>query len=256
MSKESKELHDYQIRCAEQESLIELLEKEVKRLNLSLKLAKDRNRRLTTMLVGPNPFTEKPVHPASDTQGGEEKNVEPNIPSNTTEGNSSEDSNSGENQDKEEEPFDIDKFSPPGNEISPHKFKSYKEQITFECREFLKNYSFPDFYKEIAKDIIGQENGLTKLLAVIYNYIRTLSLGERPEKCNTVILTAPSGNGKSALFKSLAAFFETTISSLVCSRKDASRLVPSGYRGTTVNTVMSDFLSHDEYIDEQRYGFL
>lgn len=136
------------------------------------------------------------------------------------------------------------------------KFKTYKEKVTYECQEFLKTYSFNGFYEKISKDILGQEIGLKRILALIYNYVYTLSLGEKPECCNTVMLTAPSGNGKTALFKSLKEFFKAEIPSLVCSRKDASKLVPEGYKGTVVRTVLLDFMSCSNRSTEQMYGFL
>ncbi|MBR2408376.1 MAG: AAA family ATPase [Lachnospiraceae bacterium] len=254
MSEESQELRQYEIRCAEQQNLIELLEKEVKRLNISLRQAQAHNQRLTAMLLGQPPFPESSKQSASDTKKEDEENKEPNATPNTAENASSEDNDSCKGQDDSEEPFDFDKY--PFPEDNSSEFKSYKEQIAYECQEFLKKYTFPAFYNEISKDIIGQEDGLKKMLAVIYNYIHTLALGERPEKCTAVILTAPSGNGKSALYKSLSTFLKTAIPCLVCSRKDASRLVPSGYRGQTVNSVLADFGPNEKHRNEQKFGIL
>jgi len=255
MSEESKELHKYQIQCAEQQELIELLEREIERLKNDLKAIHTHNQRLTAMLLKQTPFPEAQNQSVQDIPKKEEKeNQEPDDAPGTEEISPPEDDNSDEDSDDDEEPFDFDKH--PFPESSASKHKSYKEQIAYECQEFLKKYPFPAFYNEISKDIIGQESGLTKILAVIYNYIHTLASGERPEKCTAVMLTAPSGNGKSALFKSLSEFFKTALPSLVCSRKDAGRLVPSGYRGPTVNSVLSDFISFGEYRGEQKIGIL
>jgi len=250
-SKELQELHKYQIQCAEQEGLIELLEKEIKRLTTALSHAQAHNRRLTIMLL------EQPAAPkqSSAKTKKEDENKEPNDTTGTEETSPPVDDNSSRASDDTEEPFDIEKFPFPLDGAAP-SFKTYKEQVEYECQEFLKKYSFPDFYNEISKEIIGQEDGLKKMLAVIYNYIHTLALGERPEKCTAVILTAPSGNGKSALYKSLSTFLKTAIPCLVCSRKDASRLVPAGYRGQTVNSVLADFGPNEKHRNEQKFGIL
>lgn len=154
--------------------------------------------------------------------------------------------------DAEDCPY-INEDDPPKEEEKP---KTYKEKLIYECKEFIKHYSFSAFFKAISVDIIGQEEGLKRLLAVLYNFLYTLSLGETPERCNTALLTAPSGNGKSALFKALKEFFEAEIPSLVCSRKDASRLTPEGYRGTTVNNILSEFAPYHKFDLQQRYGIL
>lgn len=250
-SKELQELHKYQIQCAEQEGLIEFLEKEIKRLTTALSHAQAHNRRLTIMLL------EQPAAPkqSSAKTKKEDENKEPNDTTGTEEAPPPTDDSSGKTSDDTEELFDFEKFPFPLDDAAP-SFKTYKEQVAYECQEFLKKYSFPAFYNEISKEIIGQEDGLRKILAVIYNYIHTLALGERPEKCTAVILTAPSGNGKSALYKSLSTFLKTAIPCLVCSRKDASRLVPSGYRGQTVNSVLADFGPNEKHRNEQKFGIL
>lgn len=279
MSKKLDELQGYEIRCAEQEDIIEMLEREIERLNKSLWSVQAENRRLAVMLISQPPTkpTQTPADPNNNKEDDNKKN-ESSAKSDKDESTLSEETPSDETKntehgDKTDEdvcPYEndeecpfvdaedcpyINEDDPPKEEERP-KPKTYKEKLVYECKEFLEKYSFSAFFKAISMDIIGQEEGLKRLLAVLYNFLYTLSLGETPERCSTALLTAPSGNGKSALFKALKEFFEAEIPSLVCSRKDASRLTPEGYRGTTVNNILSEFAPYHKFDLQQRYGIL
>ena len=270
-----QELQGYEIRCAEQEDIIEMLEREIERLNKSLWAVQAENRRLAVMLISQPPVQtgQAPVEPKN-----KEDDNKKNESSATPESTSSEETPSDENkkpensnkQNDEDEcpftdddcpyteddcPFINDEDLPKEKEEKP-KPMTYKEKLVCECTEFIEQYSFLEFYKVISHEILGQEDGLKRLLAVIYNYLYTLSLGETPERCNTALLTAPSGNGKSALFKALKEFFAIEIPSLICSRKDASRLTPEGYRGVNTNSILADFAPFNRMDPQMRYGIL
>ena len=255
-----QELQSYQMRCADQEDIIAMLEREINRLNNELKLIQVENQKLTAMVLGqsspkpeevPAAVVGEPASKKDVDNGTNELNAESGMDGTPPEENPIDDNEPGPADDDAV----FDKI-PPDDEDEKPKFKNYKEKVIHECQEFIKDFTFLAFYNEISKDILGQEEGLKRILAVIYNFIYTLSLGKKPDKCNTVVLTAPSGNGKTALFKSLKDFFEAEIPSLVCSRKDASKLVPEGYRGNSVTTVLSDFAPYQKWEIEQKYGFL
>lgn len=267
MSKEldemSKELQGYQIRCAEQEDIIEMLEHEIERLNNSLWSVQAENRKLAVMLISkstvtPNPQSETPNNNKEDDNEKNESSAESDKDESTPP-EEMETSCVEEECPSPQEPEGSNKFDKNNliqKQDNKPEFKNYQEKVAYECQEFLKKYTFTSFYNEISLDIMGQDAELKKMLAVIYNYIHTLSRGEKPEYCSTVVLTAPSGNGKTALFKSLKTFFASEIPSLICSRKDASKLVPEGYKGTVVTTILSDFAPYQKWDIDQRFGFL
>lgn len=99
-------------------------------------------------------------------------------------------------------------------------------------RTSIKNWmeatSFADFENDLKKRVIGQE-GLSTVLGSVYYYLNSIANGGS-NKCN-VIITAPSGTGKTKTFRSLRQYFQKYVPDLVISQIDLSQITSEGFKG-------------------------
>ena len=138
-----KQLRECEIKCAEQQDLIKLLEGELKSLNGMLNAAREENRKLAAILVSQSSNVPKP-----------------DAPNNKEDDNTKNESSAKSASVEDDEcPFaDVEDSSKKTTKSKPKaKPKGYKEKLVYECADFLERYSFKAFYNEIAKSIIGQE---------------------------------------------------------------------------------------------------
>lgn len=108
---------------------------------------------------------------------------------------------------------------------------------------FIRKVSFKKFYSDISQKVIGQDN-LKVVLANIYNYIENV-VGGRPIN-NNMILTAPSGCGKTETFRALKAYFADHIPMLPIEQIDISNITEEGYRGKDTKDVVAPLLESKE----------
>lgn len=127
---------------------------------------------------------------------------------------------------------DLDTFD------NPIKAIEYSENIISEIDFWLGSVSFNKFYNDIKKDLIGQEN-LKILLANIYNYLSNI-LNCLPINHN-IILSAPSGAGKTETYRILKKYFAAYIPSLPVYIQDLSRITATGYKGMDPSDLLTTF---------------
>lgn len=117
---------------------------------------------------------------------------------------------------------------------------SYKDMLTCEAKEFIDTTTYNNFEKEIKKVVIGQN--IEPVLASVYNYVSCIARDARPSK-NNVIVTGPSGSGKSETFRALAKYFEDKIPSLVVHQVDLTHLTVEGFKGNDTSFILSSMMA-------------
>ncbi len=101
--------------------------------------------------------------------------------------------------------------------------------------EWAEETDFETFASEIEKRVVGQRE-LRVLLMEVYLYIQNIA-HERPAKCN-VILTAPSGCGKTETYRALKDYFRSRVPGLVIHRADLANVTSTGFRGKDPITIL------------------
>ncbi len=99
----------------------------------------------------------------------------------------------------------------------------------FEIQDWLKTVTFKEFHSKIKERVIGQDN-LNLILANIYSYLNNAANG-LPINHN-MLLTSPSGSGKTETYRAIKDYFNKTIPSLPVYIKDLSSITPSGFKGS------------------------
>ena len=94
---------------------------------------------------------------------------------------------------------------------------------------WLQEVSFLDFYNEISKKVIGQDDGLKYLCSCVYHYFETIAKG-RPTK-ERIMLIAPSGCGKTETYRVIQAYFKEKLDFLPVYQYDCTRLTENGFKG-------------------------
>ena len=116
--------------------------------------------------------------------------------------------------------------------------------LKYEIESWLNRYTFKDFYQEIKKGLIGQPN-LRLFLGNVYNYLYCL-VEDRPIR-NNVLLTAPSGCGKTETYRLLKEYFKKYIPSLPVHYFDLTSITSTGFKGADAQEILRPFsLENDE----------
>ena len=103
-----------------------------------------------------------------------------------------------------------------------------ENDLRMAIKNWLEETSFTDFENDLKKNVIGQE-GLSTVLGSVYYYLNSIANGGS-NKCN-VIVTAPSGTGKTETFRSLRQYFQKYVPDLVISQIDLSQITSEGFKG-------------------------
>ncbi len=98
-----------------------------------------------------------------------------------------------------------------------------------EIREWLNYVKFREFYDALSEHVIGQD-GLFYIAANIYSYLYNV-VNNKPINHN-MILTAPSGAGKTETYRAIKRYFDVYIPSLPVYIRDASSITATGYKGS------------------------
>ena len=116
----------------------------------------------------------------------------------------------------------------------------YKNELIEEARKFIQENTFNDFLLEISQDIIGQKN-LELVLAGVYSYIDSIAKKGKPPKIN-ILLTSPSGTGKTETYRALKKYFMKKIPALVISHVDVTHITTEGFKGNDTNYIVLDLI--------------
>lgn len=102
------------------------------------------------------------------------------------------------------------------------------ESLFGEIQSWLFQTDYMDFLNAIKTRVKGQPN-LNLVLINVYVYLRSLVKG-KPYRSN-ILLTAPSGCGKTETFRAIRDYFKEAIPLLPVIQIDLSPFTESGYRG-------------------------
>lgn len=139
---------------------------------------------------------------------------------------------------------DIDKVCEIESEELPLGLSEYRRKLVKEVRVFLAFTSFRQFYDSIAGLVIGQEEGLSLLLMSVYRYLCGIAKDGHPKKVN-VLVTAPSGNGKTESFRALRNYFSQKVPSLVVKCEDVSGITTAGFKGREATSLVSGLVKSE-----------
>lgn len=118
------------------------------------------------------------------------------------------------------------------NKKNPREDKDQARQRSFllnTIHEWILTTPYSSFQEAIHSRVKGQPE-LDLVLANIYTYLNTLVKGKKPYKSN-MILSAPSGSGKTETFRALRDYFASSIPTFPVLQIDLSPYTESGYRG-------------------------
>ena len=116
----------------------------------------------------------------------------------------------------------------------------YRKVLIKEARQFIEENTFNDALLEISKEIIGQE-GLELVLAGVFGYISGIAKNGMPPKVN-MLLTAPSGTGKTETFRVLKSYFQKNLPNLVISQVDVTHITSEGFKGKDTDAIVIDLI--------------
>ena len=108
-----------------------------------------------------------------------------------------------------------------------------------EISDWLKKTTFSQFCDALSQRVIGQDN-LFLLLANVYNYHHNID-NNQPINHN-MLLTAPSGTGKTETYRALKEYFGEHIPSLPVYIKDVSAITITGFKGGEPSSILSPLL--------------
>ncbi len=108
------------------------------------------------------------------------------------------------------------------------RWQRLEERRLASLRSWAERTDFTSFASAIEQRVVGQPE-LRLLLMEVYLYLQNASRGI-PAK-NNLILTAPSGCGKTETFRALRDYFRERIPNLVVAREDLSNVTSTGFRG-------------------------
>lgn len=114
----------------------------------------------------------------------------------------------------------------------------YDTTVKSEIYEWFQKTSFSEFYNEISKRVIGQDS-LKLVLANVYNYLSGV-LNGTPIK-NNMLLSAPSGCGKTETYRALKDYFSKQIPSMYVYIYDVSAITSNGFKGQDANSILVPF---------------
>ncbi|MCR5271769.1 MAG: AAA family ATPase [Lachnospiraceae bacterium] len=117
---------------------------------------------------------------------------------------------------------------------------SYKEIVENQIAQWITCVRFTDFYEEIEKRIIGQPN-LKLVIADIYSYLSGIVFGN-PANCN-MILSAPSGTGKTETYRAIREYFLKEIPSLPIYIFDITAVTSNGFKGLDAANILTPLFS-------------
>lgn len=116
--------------------------------------------------------------------------------------------------------------------------KDYKNCVKDEIEKWFENTSFVEFYNEIKESVIGQDS-LKLILGNIYNYLTCVMCGNRVD--NNMLLSAPSGCGKTETYRALKKYFSVHIPSLDVYIFDTTSITSNGFRGEDASAILDTF---------------
>ena len=113
-----------------------------------------------------------------------------------------------------------------------------EEAILRNLKTWYRSVDFNEFVGAIEERVIGQKT-VRYVCANVFNYIGNL-IENRPTH-NNMILTAPSGCGKTETYRALYEYFEKHVPMFPIYIVDVSQLTASGYKGLQPEDLLTPF---------------
>ena len=102
-----------------------------------------------------------------------------------------------------------------------------------------RSISYQEFLNYVKSKVKGQED-VDKICCAIFSHLCAV-VGDAVSRPTVIILSAPSGTGKTQTARAITEFFEDKISNLICKQRNISTLAPSSYKGDlTVDELFED----------------
>lgn len=133
------------------------------------------------------------------------------------------------------EGFRFDDPEAPPTEI---RFMDRDKMLKMDIRNWLENTPFSEFLQEIQKRVIGQDE-LKLVLINVYSYLRAIVYGRKIS--HNMIISAPSGCGKTETYRALRDYFDDKIPTLPVYICDMSQITTTGFKGADVSTILTEF---------------
>jgi len=127
---------------------------------------------------------------------------------------------------------------------------AYERMMRGRIDEWLDRTTFEAFCKEIEKQVIGQK-ALTIVLANVYSYLNSIVNGT--PICNNMLLSAPSGCGKTETYRALKDYFHYEIPDLDVYIYDVSNITATGFKGQDPSMIVRPFAEREI---ENPYGIV
>lgn len=126
--------------------------------------------------------------------------------------------------------------APPGYEYAT------EEEVKRQMKKWLRRVPFKQFLEAIEEEVIGQKN-IKDLLLNVYFYIKNVAF-DREHHANTLIC-APSGNGKTHLYRTLREYFRKEIPGFLVYQIDMSNITESGYQGGRIEQIVLPMIEEE-----------
>lgn len=104
-------------------------------------------------------------------------------------------------------------------------------------KEIFDEITFREMYDYCIKRIIGQSKGLRKAVYIIYSYMNSY-VNCKPLHQKNWFLTAPSGMGKTELYRTIRDFFKLKGIDFPVVKIDLSQITETGFKGADINSVI------------------
>ena len=121
---------------------------------------------------------------------------------------------------------------------------SYSTNVYEQIDDWLEDAASYDDLSEYLKDRVMGQSDIDLIVSNIYVYLRNIWRGL--DQNNNMIITAPSGTGKTETYRALKDYFKDAIPKLPIFLIDATQLTPSGYKGSNLDEVLAPlFMTND-----------
>ncbi len=109
-------------------------------------------------------------------------------------------------------------------------------------RLFQLGFTYNEFLDHMKSHVIGQDKEIEIAVYMIMDYLNKVSLG-RKNNVSSIVLTAPSGCGKSEFAKVATEFLYSHKLRIPIIREDLSQITETGFKGRNVANIVDDLNS-------------
>ena len=112
---------------------------------------------------------------------------------------------------------------------------------------FAVKYSLRGMYEYCKRRIMGQDEQLKKALYLIDSFVVNMSQYDSTADTPSFFLTAPSGSGKTELYRAVKEFFRRKNIPVPVVNVDTTQITPAGYKGSSISVIADAILSERNY---------